>query len=148
MCEGSGFHFVRTTTRIQSGPDAFEKSWLVVTFLTNLEVILYSFRLVLEGKASRFECLETFFGNSFALSEAEGNISTPLNREGTYVSFISVTHIIIIPSLKSKVYSKSGSHHPKKSVLCFIEIPLKIMKNAFYFISKAPFVLKIFKFLL
>ena len=27
------------------------------------------------------------------------------------------------------------------------EIPLKIMKNAFYFTSKASFVLKIFKFL-
>ena len=26
------------------------------------------------------------------------------------------------------------------------EIPLKMMKNVFYFISKAPFVLKIFKF--
>ena len=27
------------------------------------------------------------------------------------------------------------------------ESPLKLMKNAFYFTSKAPFVLKIFKFL-
>ena len=30
---------------------------------------------------------------------------------------------------------------------CFIEIPLKMMKNAFYFNLKALFVLKIFKFL-
>ena len=37
---------------------------------------------------------------------------------------------------------KSGSHLPKKNVL----FALKMMKNA-YFISKAPFVLKIFKFL-
>ena len=28
-----------------------------------------------------------------------------------------------------------------------IESPLKMMKNAFYFTSKAPFLLKIFKFL-
>ena len=32
-------------------------------------------------------------------------------------------------------------------VICFIESPLKMIKNAFYFILKALFVLKIFKFL-
>ena len=32
-------------------------------------------------------------------------------------------------------------------LLNFIESPLKMMKNAFYFILKAIFVLKIFKFL-
>ena len=31
--------------------------------------------------------------------------------------------------------------------ICLIESPLKVMKNAFYFISKALLVLKIFKFL-
>ena len=35
----------------------------------------------------------------------------------------------------------------KNGVICFIESPLKMMKNAFYFILKALFVLKIFKFL-
>ena len=35
----------------------------------------------------------------------------------------------------------------KNCVICFIESPLKIMKNAFYFVLKAPFVLKIFKLL-
>ena len=34
-----------------------------------------------------------------------------------------------------------------KYVICFIESPLKIMKIDFYFIIKARFVLKIFKFL-
>ena len=33
----------------------------------------------------------------------------------------------------------AGSHLPKKCVICFIENPLKIMKNAFYFILKALF---------
>ena len=43
---------------------------------------------------------------------------------------------------------KSDSHLPKKNcVICFIESPLKMMKNAFYFTLKAPFVHKIFKFL-
>ena len=35
----------------------------------------------------------------------------------------------------------------KNCAICFIESPLKMMKNAFYFILKAPFILKIFKFL-
>ena len=30
-------------------------------------------------------------------------------------------------------------------VICFIETPLKMVKNAFYFLLKALFVLKIFK---
>ena len=42
----------------------------------------------------------------------------------------------------------SDSHLPKKFLfICFNKTPLKIMKNAFYFISKALSVFKIFKFL-
>ena len=51
--------------------------------------ILCSFRLVLEGKtgkeiteSSRFEFLEKFLSNNFALSDAEDNTSDPLNRGG------------------------------------------------------------------
>ena len=51
--------------------------------------ILCSFRLVLEGKtgkeipeSSRFEILEKFLANNFALAEAEDNTSGPLNRGG------------------------------------------------------------------
>ena len=51
--------------------------------------ILCSFRLVLEGKtgqeipeSSRFEFLEKFLANNFALSYAEDNTSSPLNRGG------------------------------------------------------------------
>ena len=42
---------------------------------------------------------------------------------------------------------KSDSHLPKKIFICLIETPLKMMKNAIYFILKALFVLKIFEFL-
>ena len=49
--------------------------------------ILCSFRLVLEEKtgkeiaeSSRFEFLEKFLANDFALSDAEDNTSGPLNR--------------------------------------------------------------------
>ena len=51
--------------------------------------ILCSFRLVLEGKtgkeipeSSRFEVLQKFLANNFALSDAEDNTSGPLNRGG------------------------------------------------------------------
>ena len=51
--------------------------------------ILCSFRLVLEGKtgkeipeSSRFEFLEKFLANNFALSDTEDNTSGPLNRGG------------------------------------------------------------------
>ena len=40
----------------------------------------------------------------------------------------------------------SDSHLPKKFVICSIKSPLKIIKNAFYFILKALFVLKILSF--
>ena len=43
---------------------------------------------------------------------------------------------------------KSDSHLPKKFLfICFNESPLEMMKNAFYFILNALFVLKTFKFL-
>ena len=54
-----------------------------------------------------------------------------------------------LTSLKTlKSYSlEPDSGLPKKIVICFIESPLKMIKNAFYFILKALFVLKMFKFL-
>ena len=91
MCESSGSQFFRTTTGIQSGPDAFDESRFIMTFLTILGVmeILCSFRLVLEGKtgkeipeSSRLEFLEKFLANNFSLSDAEDNTSGPLSRGG------------------------------------------------------------------
>ena len=89
MYESSGSQFFRTTSGIQSGPDAFGESRFVMTFLNILGVIeiLCSFRLVLEGKtgkeipeSSRLEFLEKFLANIFALSDAEDNTFGPLNR--------------------------------------------------------------------
>ena len=91
MYESSGSQFFRTTTGIQSGPDAFDESMFVMTFLTILGVmeIICSFRLVLEGKtgkeipeSSRFEFVKKLLANNFALSDAEDNTSGPLNRRG------------------------------------------------------------------
>ena len=51
--------------------------------------ILFSFKLVLEGKtgketpkSSRLQFKEKFSANNFALSDAEDNNSSPLNRGG------------------------------------------------------------------
>ena len=75
--------------RIQSVPDAFDKSRFILTFLTILGEtgILCSFKLVLEGKtgkkipeSSRLELLEKFSANNFLLLDAEDNTSGPLNR--------------------------------------------------------------------
>ena len=80
--------FFRTTIRIQLGPDDFDKSRFIMTFLTILGVteVLYSFKLVLDGKSgkeipeSSRKFLENFSANNFALSDAEDNTSGPLNR--------------------------------------------------------------------
>ena len=91
MYESSGSQFFRTTTGIHSGPDVFDESRFVMTFLTILGVMetLCSFRLLLEGKidkeireSSRLELLEKFLANNLALSDAEDNTSGPLNRGG------------------------------------------------------------------
>ena len=43
---------------------------------------------------------------------------------------------------------KVGLSLPKKKcVICFIESPLKMMKNAFFHLSFSSFILKMFKFL-
>ena len=76
---------------LEYNQDAFDESRFVMTFLTILGVmeILRSFRLVLEGKtgkeipeSSRFEFLEEFLANNFALSDVEDSTSGPLNRGG------------------------------------------------------------------
>ena len=91
MKESSGSQFFRTTTGIQSGPDAFDKSRFITAFLTILGVteILCSFKLVVERKtgketpeSSRLEFKEKFSANNFALSDAEDNTSGLLNRGG------------------------------------------------------------------
>ena len=91
MYETSGRQFFRTTTGIQSEPDAFDESRFIMTFLTVLGVmeISCSFRLVIGGKtgkeilaSSRFEFLEKFLANNFALSNVEDNTSGPWNRGG------------------------------------------------------------------
>ena len=67
-----------------------------------------------------------------------GNIKQINIKKRTYYLF---NDIINIKNLKVGL-----SFSKKNCVICFIDSPLKIMKNAFYFILKPLFVLKIFKF--
>ena len=71
-----------------------------------------------------------------------------------YISWISKSSSVNNTNRTSKDNRKRKrkvkvGFSPSKKVyfICFIESPLKMMKNAFYFILKALFVLKIFKFL-
>ena len=88
MKESSGSQFCRTTTGIQSRPDAFDKSRFILNLFTILGVkeIFCSLKLVLDGKtgkempeSSRLEFLEKFLTSNVALSDAEDNTSGPLN---------------------------------------------------------------------
>ena len=74
MYERSGSQFFRTATGIQSGPDTFNESRFVMTFVIILGVtaILFSFGWVLEGKSgkeirhlSRLEFLEKILAKHF-----------------------------------------------------------------------------------
>ena len=63
-------------------------------------------------------------------------------------------HLFKYPILKNKLHMKkhwrnlkSDSHLQECFFICFNHSPSKMMKNVFYFILKALFVLKIFKFL-
>ena len=63
-------------------------------------------------------------------------------------TFLTMILGIFNKSFEQTLSSKSDSHLPKKiCFMYFIESPLKMMKNAFYFILKALFFLKIFKLL-
>ena len=68
--ESSGSQFFTATTRIQSGPDTFDKSRFAVTFLTILRVteILFSFRLVPQGETGKEipESLRLVFRKAFS----------------------------------------------------------------------------------
>ena len=54
---------------------------------------------------------------------------------------------VVNVNLKLFAFKVGLSSSKKIRVICLIESPLKIMKNAFYFILRALSVLKIFEFL-
>ena len=127
MYQSSGSQVFRTTTGIRSGPDAFDESRFVVTFLIipGVMEILCSFRLVVEGKtgkempeSSRLEFLEKFLANNFALSDAEANTSGKLNK-GRTADLLLLTILLAI--------------HQKSREPCFWEV---MMDSCFISICK------------
>ena len=113
MFGSSGSQFFRPTNGIQLGPkNNFDKSRLIITYLTNLGVTdkLCSFRLVLEGKIgqevpnpSRSEFLEKFLANNFTLSDAENSVSnSPKVPRAKFLgrghSFVSLAHVKLAAS--------------------------------------------------
>ena len=107
--ESSGSQYFRTTTGIQSGPDdTFDESRFAMTFLSILGVMDI---LVLERKtrkeipeSSRFEFLEKFLPNNFALSDAEDNTCCPLNRGG--IADLPLLRTLFAKNPKSQVSEK------------------------------------------
>ena len=82
--------------------------WLFLAILGVIE-ILWSFRLVLEGKigkeipeSSRLEFLEIFLGNDFTLLETEDRTSRPLNRGA----------IVDLPLLRTLLTIRQNSREP------------------------------------
>ena len=62
--------------------------------------------------------------------------------------FYKTNNKIFYSKVNDEKHFKVGFSPSKKiCFICFIESPLKMMKNAFYFTLKALFVFKIFKFL-
>ena len=117
---------------MQSGPDSFDKSRFVTTFLTVRGVTeICSFRLVLEGKAgkeipepSRLEFLENFLGNNFALSDVEDNNSGLFNR-GVVADLLLLRTLLAICQKFREL-----------SLFCFISIcKFGSFKNAFAVIT-------------
>ena len=95
MLKSSSSEFFRTTTGIQSRPDAFHKSRFVITFPTILGVIETSCspRLAPGEKTGNnilsHQFIETFSANSFALTDAGDNTFRPLNR-GSIIADLSL----------------------------------------------------------
>ena len=65
-----------------------------------------------------------------------------------FLVIVTVVAVMLIykDTKMSRMFLKSDSHLPKKLSYLLLESPLKMMKNAFYFILKALFVPYIFKF--
>ena len=96
---------------MESGPDAFDKSRFIMTFVTIFRVteILCRFKLVLEGntgkeipESSRLEFWEKFSANNFTFSDAENNTSGLLNRGG----------IADLPSFRTLLAIRQKSREP------------------------------------
>ena len=75
------------------------------------------------------------------------NLFVHSSESPSVVEFIVLTSLPRIMLFGVNTYKVGLSPSKKGYVICLIKSPLKMMKNAFYFILKALFVLMIFNFL-
>ena len=124
-------------------------------FLENFAYVLNTWPLTLQksfvNKGYRHGCSVRVFLR-FHWTPREGCFSKGKMESFLLIVTYSKCDLVFNPSLpdrvrREKINLKSDSHLPKIYIICFNESPLKLMKNAFYFIFKAFLVPKIFKFL-
>ena len=110
------FNQYQENFRLQQGPDAFDKSGLIMAFLTilGLTEILCSFRLVVEGEtgkeipeSSRLEFLEKFSANNFAISDAE-HLQVLEQRRHSRFTFVENTTGNLPKLLRAKFLESDG----------------------------------------
>ena len=99
---------------------------------------------------SKWVCLERLYFETLSKNCCNTILSKVLILIFTFIHVYAFVERVF--SINSDIISENitvGRLSPfeKNFVVCFIESPLKVMKNAFYFISKAVFVLKIFGFI-
>ena len=109
---------------------------LVLTFFCNC---FYSLNLLLLFCSSRIHW-RLIFGKIIRCST--------LSLEVDYFIYFKFTPVFFHWMYNGCSFKVGLSPSKKNCVVYFIESPLKMMKNTFYFILKALFILKIFKFLL
>ena len=114
----------------------------LLVYLTALYAMVMSFKKNCQPHKKYFEFQRSIIQSLNLLgktSKVERKIATP--GQGTSTKYQKVIY-----SASDSI--KVGLSPSKKiCVICLIESPVKMIKNAFYFILKALFVLKIFKFL-
>ena len=116
----------------QEHPPGRGRNKLLPFFFKNREEISFHLKKHLHGKNQR----------------ASLKNSSPYSNQKCLMFNSSFLKFLTKKSSPPTQYLKSDSHFPNISIIiCFIDSPSKMMKNAFYFILKALFVLKIFKFL-
>ena len=105
--------FFRNTTGIQSGPDAFDDSRFLMTFLTFFRImeILCKFSLVLEEKILEF--LEMFLANNFVPCSTRKWISSTLKLLKKHLLKVFV---LVFYSCWPSNYKKALGYHK-----CFFE---------------------------
>ena len=107
--------------------------------------------LISRNSLQLYRALYRLLRSNWVISSSRSSLRFEMDRFESTISYSAWKSLK--QSFSSKKFwlmsfLKSDPHLPKKKIpfICFNDSPSKIMKNAFYFILKVLFVLKIFKF--